>query len=199
MVWKDPFKGVKSDVIMDTDLATLNSWDRRTIARAVRRLSDTANKRLRAFQEKGVESPAFINAMRSGGKFTTRGKTINQLRSEFIRARNFLRMKTSTQKGYTKFKTDFLDRVEATTTQRMILDDDALNKFWHAYDILQPEVAKFVKGSEEQQKYVYDVFVQDISLDEDKLVEKLRKELGLTYEEKQGKELSGIDFYSVMN
>lgn len=198
MVWRDPFKGMSTQEISNIDLETLNSWDRRTIARAVRRLSDTANKRLKSFEKKGIESPAYLNVVRSGGKFNTRGKTINQLRSEFIRVRNFLRMKTSTQKGYERVKQDFFTRVGATKLERMTLDDDLLNKFWHVVSEIEPDIAKFIKGSGEQQKYVYDIFIQNSDLTEDALKKKVSEELDFFYKATQERELSGMDFFSVM-
>ena len=199
MAWKDPFKGISTESIRETDIETLNTWDRRTIARAVRRLADTANKRIKAFEESGLETPAYLNAMKSGGKFSTRGKTVNQLRTEFIRVRDFLKMKTSTKKGYAKVKTDFFDRVEATTLQRMTLTDDALNKYWRVFDKVQPHISKFVKGSPNQQKDVYDIFIQHENLSEEELIKKIYEKFDILYEEEQQQMQYGLDFHSVIN
>jgi hypothetical protein len=185
MVWKDPFKGVSTEAIRETDIESLNTWDRRTIARAVRRLADTANKRIKKFEEKGLESPAYLNVQKSGGKFSTRGKTVNQLRTEFIRARNFLGMKTATIKGYEKVKTDFFDRVEATTGQRMVLDDDDLNKFWRLYDQMESDVAPFVKGSPQGQKVVFDIFIDNLEESQEELIKIVKKKFDIYYEEQQ--------------
>ena len=199
MAWKDPFKGVSTEAIKQTDIETLNSWDRRTIARAVRRLADTANKRIRAFEEKGIESPAYLNVMKSGGDFSTRGKTVNQLRTEFIRARNFLQMKTSTQKGYAKVKQDFFDRVEATTAQKISLSDDDLNKFWRIYDKTESDIAPFIKGSEQGQKLVFDVFIKNNNMTEEDLIKKIYKKFDVYYEaQEELNDYTGTsDFYSI--
>ena len=185
MAWKDPFKGVSTEAIRETDIETLNTWDRRTIARAVRRLADTANKRIKAFIQKGLETPAFLNVQKSGGKFTTRGKDVNQLRSEFIRARDFLKMKTSTIKGYERVKADFFERVEATTGQKMSLDDDDLTKFWRLYDEMESDISPFVKGSPQGQKVVYDVFIKNLDKNQEELIDIVKKKFDLYYEQQQ--------------
>lgn len=185
MAWKDPFKGVSSESIRKTDIETLNTWDRRTIARAVRRLADTANKRIKLFEEKGLETPAYLNVQKSGGRFSTKDKTVNQLRTEFIRARNFLGMKTATIKGYEKVKSDFFERVEATTGQKMVLDDDDLNKFWRLYDQMESDISPFVKGSPQGQKLVYDIFINNLGKNQEELIKIIKKKFDIYYEEQQ--------------
>ena len=199
MAWKDPFKGVSSETIKQTDIDTMNSWDRRTIARAVRRLADTANKRLKAFEEKGIESPAYLNVAKSGGKFSTRDKDVNQLRTEFIRVRNFLNMKTSTQKGYEKVKQDFFNRVEATTAQKISLSDEELNKFWRVFDKTESDIAPFVTGSQQGQKLVFDVFIKNNNMSEDDLIKKIYQKFDIYYEQQQeSNDYAGTsDFYSI--
>ena len=199
-MWKDPFKGVSTESIRKMDIETLNSLDRRTLARAVSRLADTANKRIKRFESKGVESPAYLNVMKSGGRISTRGKTVNQLRTEFIRARNFLGMKTSTQKGYEKVKQDFCDRVEATTAQKMSISDEELNRFWRVYDKTESEISPFIKGSEQQQKMIFDVFIKNNELSEDELIKRIYQKFDIYYEEQEelNEYTSASDFYSVV-
>lgn len=199
MAVKNPFKGVTTEQIAQTDLDTFSSWDRSTLSKAVRRLADTANKRIRALERKGVESPAYLNVSKSGGKFSTRGKTINQLRSEFIRARNFLGMKTSTIKGYEKVKEDFFDRVEATSLQRMSLTDRELNKFWRLYDKSESKISPFIKGSEMQQKVVYDFFIEHMDLEEKKFLDLFAAEFEDYYKEQQflDEYYSNTNFHSI--
>ncbi len=199
MKWIDPFKGKTTREISESSISDVNSWDRRTAARAVRRLADTANKRIKQFQEAGIEPPAYLNVMKSGGKFSTRGKDVNQLRSEFIRARNFLNMKTSTKRGYEKVKKDFFDRVNATAAQRISLSDEALNKFWRVYDKTESDISPFVKGSERGQKIVFDVFIKDTELTEKELIKKVLEKFDIYYEEKQQEEeyFNASDFFSI--
>ena len=76
------------------DLAKLTQ----TIAKNVERRAKNVSKRV-------PESPALRSLEQSGGaKITTRGKDLNELRSDFIRGVNFLQSKTSTVKGATAFR-----------------------------------------------------------------------------------------------
>lgn len=199
MKWIDPFKGKSTKEISESSVSDVNSWDRRTAARAVRRLADTANKRIKSFEEAGIEPPAYLNVMKSGGKFSTKGKDVNQLRSEFIRARNFLNMKTSTKKGYVKVKKDFFDRVNATAAQKISLSDETLNKFWRVYDKTESDVLPFVKGSPQAQKIVFDVFIKDTELTEEELIKKVLKKFDIYYEEQQLEQqhFDTSDFFSI--
>ena len=196
---KNPFKGVSTEQIAATDLDTFSSWDRQTLSKAVRRLADTANKRIKSLEKKGIESPAYLNVSKSGGKFSTRGKSINQLRSEFIRARNFLGMKTSTIKGYEKVKEDFFDRVEATSLQRMSLSDRELNRFWRLHDKTESTILPFVKGSEQSQKIVYDIFIQNMDLEEKDLIDLVENSFNgyYTYVQETESHFKGTEFHRV--
>ena len=69
------------------------------LRQAVSRLADTANKRLKRMANTELVSPAQIEAIDSGGKFSTRGKSEIELQIEFRRVSNFLSDKTSTSKG----------------------------------------------------------------------------------------------------
>ena len=199
MKWIDPFKGKTTKEISESSISDVNSWDRRTAARAVRRLADTANKRIKQFQDAGIEPPAYLMVMKSGGKFTIRGIDVNQLRSEFIRARNFLNMKTSTKRGYEKVKKDFFDRVNATTAQRISLSDEALNKFWRVYDKTESDISPFIKSKKKAQKIVFDTFIKDIELTEEQLIKKVLRKFDIYYEEQQEEQqhFDTSDFFSI--
>ena len=198
MVQKNPFKGKTTQQILSTDLDSLMSMDRRTLAIAVRRLADTANKRLKSFEEKGIESPAYLGVMRRGGKFSTKGKDVNKLRSEFMRAKLFLEQKTATLRGYEKVKQDFFDRVEATTQQRMTLDKEDLNKFWDVYSNAEPYLTPFVTKSEEIQKIAYDVFIDNIDSSTEDIFKKLLDEFDIEYTKREIEASNGVSgFYTI--
>lgn len=201
MVFKNPFRGKSLEQVYDVDVETFNKWNRQTLSAAVRRLSDAANKRIKRFEDKGLETPAYLNVMKSGGKFSTRGKTINQLRSEFIRVRDFLKMKTSTVRGYEKVKEDFFTRVNATTSQRISLSDDDLNRFWRIFDKTESSIIPFVKGSEQSQKMVFDVFIKNENMSEEDIIKKIYQKFDIYYEEQEelNDYVSASDFFSIEN
>lgn len=180
----NPFKGKSIGEISDMSIEELNAMDRPTLAKAVSRLASAANKRLKRFEGSELESPATKSVEKSGGRFGTRGKTLNQLRSEFIRVKNFLSSKTSTIKGYKQFKKDFFDRVEAKTDIRKELSDSELNRFWDIYSKsanLQP----FVKGSAELQKTVFDMFIKYQDEESEDILARVQEKFDNWYEEQQ--------------
>lgn len=63
------------------------------------RYRDMANKRIKRLEAEKLPSPALHSVMKSGGKFSTKGKNLNQLRKETQRCINFLNMATSSVGG----------------------------------------------------------------------------------------------------
>ena len=184
MARRDIFKGKSIEQIREIPPEEFNKFDKKTLAAAVTRMASAANKRLRRFEKSGIETPATISVSKSGGKFSVKGKSLNQLRSEFIRVKNFLGMKTATQKGYAKVKRDFIERVNATAQQSVKLSDKFLNRFWRIYD-KTANLAPFVKGSPDRQKMVFDLMVDNPELSEDDLLTRLNDTFDSRYEEEQ--------------
>lgn len=83
-----------------------------TLRQAVTRLSSAMNKRLDRAEKAGVDSPAVREVKESGGRFSGKGKTLEGLKAEFIRIRNFFRSPTSTQKGW--------ERVQREATEEAV-------------------------------------------------------------------------------
>lgn len=89
------------------ELLNLSSGDvskltRPQLAQVVSRVASAANKRLKGVKETGRATPAYTKVMESGGKFSTRGKSLNQLRSEFLRAKQYMESQSSTIARYDK-------------------------------------------------------------------------------------------------
>ena len=109
------------------------------LRKIVQTLASTSNKRLKRLQQKGISTPAsrYVN---KSGKFSTKGKNINQLRAEYIRAKNFLQSKTSTLKGYKQFKKE----VQKNLSEKGISSDN-LEPIFNIYEKLKdinPSVAE---------------------------------------------------------
>ena len=88
--------------LLDIDISDVNKFNEKTLRAAVQTLSSAVNKRVRRINAAGVISPA-VRAVEQHGKFTPKGKSRNQLLSEFVRAVNFLQSETSTVAGARKF------------------------------------------------------------------------------------------------
>ena len=66
----------------------------------VSRLVSASNKRIRRFEKAKQSSPALEKVYQTGGVFSTKGKNLNELRKEFIRAKQFLQSKTGSVTGW---------------------------------------------------------------------------------------------------
>lgn len=89
---------------------------------------DAANKRLKRLQGMETLSPALNSAMQSGGKFSIKGKTRNEILKESSRAIAFINMKTSTVSGAKQFERNFAAKLSnkaknITNDQRKTLFD----------------------------------------------------------------------------
>ena len=89
---------------------------------------DAANKRLKRLQGLETLSPALSSVMESGGKFSLKGKTRNEVIKESSRAIAFINMKTSTVSGAKQFEKGFAAKLSnksknITNDQRKLLFD----------------------------------------------------------------------------
>lgn len=88
--------------IMSMPISELQNYTPSQQREIVSRLTSAANKRIKTLERKGVETPALINVKMDGGKLSVKGKTGDELLSEFYKARSFLRSPTSTVRGWNK-------------------------------------------------------------------------------------------------
>lgn len=92
--------GIKD--ILGYDWETVSHMKRSELAKVTSQLASAANKRLKRFKEAGVTSPAVSEERMFLDRFSVKGKNLNQLRSEFVRAREFLQSETSTLRGWNR-------------------------------------------------------------------------------------------------
>ena len=99
-------------------MSNIESWgfyqrDKKTIqdkANAIKefrreasRLASMANKRVKRLEDNGLtDTPAYKAYLETGGKFSVKGKTYNELQQEVSRLKAFIDAKTSTIKGATQ-------------------------------------------------------------------------------------------------
>ena len=108
---------------------------RDNLAQIVSRVVSTANKRINQLgkSELGRNSPAYQQAqkMSPSGKFSVRGQNFNQLRNTMKEAREWLKYKTSTTKGWEKVRA----RIRQDTGMDFNTEYKS-KKFWKAYRML---------------------------------------------------------------
>lgn len=132
--------------LLEMDVADFNRMKKSELKQAVRTLAYSANRRLREFAEAGEESPATRYAEESGGFFTGRGKdTVNELRTEFMRAKGYLTAKTSTLEGWTETRSQTVESLQESGVKNIEdLTDEQYDIMWKAYERLKennPEIA----------------------------------------------------------
>lgn len=77
------------------------------------RLASMANKRVKRLEANDLrDAPAYKGYIESGGKFSVKGKTYNQLQVEVARMRTFINANTSTIKGVNKYLKDIADNTK---------------------------------------------------------------------------------------
>lgn len=182
----DFLKGRSVQDLLDMDIDEFNDLDRQKLSKVVSRLASASNKRLKMFEQKGIETQATKYAEWSGGKFSTKGKDLNALRSEFVRAKEFLKAKTSTITGYNEVKSRTQEELKRAGVE---LTDDQYKDFWKAYERIKkvdPSV------SDKKMKYLVLEELHNIMesgyMDEDNLVETVLGRMEEIYERYEGKQ-----------
>lgn len=133
--------GLTVNDILNMNINTFNSLNTPDLRKVVGRLVSAGNKRLRSFERVGESSPATRYVEKSGGAFSTKGKDLNALRAEFMRAKNFLKSKTGTRKGWKQTKKEI---IKGLKKQGVDMPERKFDEVWKAYEDLKemsPDVA----------------------------------------------------------
>lgn len=185
-VYKQPslVSGKSVSDILNMDINAFNSLKLPEMRKVVGRLVSAGNKRLRSFERAGERSPATRHIEKSGGVFSTRGKSLNELRAEYIRAKNFLESKTGTRKGWTEVKKKIISSLEK---KGVFMTLEQFNDVWESYEKLKelsPEVAN--KAFKYTSLQNVQNMVEDTNFSADEIATKLHDELTEIYEEQAG-------------
>ena len=115
---------------LDIDINDFMELSGKELKAATKALADAANKRLTRLRKSEVPSPAARAVWTSGGKFMIGGKTEGELRTEFLRAKQFLEAPTST---VTAAKAARKRVISEVGQQGIRIDNDAYNRLLKAY------------------------------------------------------------------
>ena len=105
------WKGTKTEDLLNFSESQLSSMTTSRLRELVQKLASVGNKRMKALDKVGFRTQAVIGAEKSGGKFTTRGKSRAELIMEYLREKNFLKHPTSTIKGTKKLAKEIRELV----------------------------------------------------------------------------------------
>ena len=197
------FKGVSTEEIINVSTSDFMSWATSQLRQAVSRLADTANKRASRLIKKGVPSYAieqyYTNIGRSEGepiykKFSTRGKSDNQLRQEFLRAKQFLSEESSTVSGAIQLENEAIKSLNKSGIKMGVDDYRKLLKTYISELNKNPAaVARIIKYAFTRNTDI--VIENNPSLNDiDKLSERLYIELDKTYR-RGGTQYEGVANY----
>ena len=181
--------GLSIDDILNMDIVDFNRLSEKDLKLVVGRLVSAVNKRLRRFEKKGISTPATRALMKSGGVLSVKGKNANQLRKEYARARNFLNMETSTQKGYKKVQ----EKITDTLKQRGVdIEPDELDELFEVWNDLI-EIDPSVSLSKDKYTLMQDIANMPDNIDVSQKLEKAKERYTEIYEQQQeefGKEVT---------
>lgn len=113
-IYKQPsiVSGMSVEDILSMDMEKFLKLSTSELRKVTGRLVSAGNKRIRTLQKSGYATPATRQVSKSGGMFSTKGKDLNTLRSEFTRAKQFMQSGTSTKAGYIRTRNTALDRMK---------------------------------------------------------------------------------------
>lgn len=184
-VYKQPSQvsGATIEDVLNISLNKFNKLTKKELQKILGRLVSASNKRLRTFEKHKRESPAYKFAMDSGGKFSTKGKSIDELRKEFMRAKGFLESKTGSYKRFLEVQNKVINQLQE---KGINMDKNKYDKFWRAY-----EEAKKIDPSITERKLKYMVLeeladIVDLNKDVGDIAQELTKRIKDIYEQTQG-------------
>lgn len=163
--------------LLSMDENQFNRLSEQEMRLAVRTLSIESGKRVRELEsiEDDFISPALTRIRRSGGKISSAGKNLNQLRREFTRAAAFLKDQTSTAQSFKHFRADLEYELQKNGVP---LTESQYKRFWKAYNKLTEQH----KDIENIRGFKYEVMRNiieqvDIGANPDEIVENFEKEV----------------------
>lgn len=175
--------GLTIEDVMRLDINMLNE---RQLRQVTSRLVSAGNKRIRRLEASDVakSSPALKQVKESGGTFSVQHKNINELRSEFSRARTFLKLKTSTARGTRKVQNQLFKELGI---RRGEMTKEQVATFWDMLHKLKQSDPNFVKEHYEQvKKEIGEIVINKPTLTPDEILVKLKGRIDELYIEEQG-------------
>ena len=134
--------------ILNMDIRDFNKLGLSDLRKVVGRLVSAVNKRIRRFMNAGISTPATRALEKSGGMLSTKGKDLNQLRTEYARGRDFLNMETSSRKGFEEVQKK---TVETLKDRGVDVTTDELDDIFEVYGRLKeidPSVGVILSSSQ---------------------------------------------------
>lgn len=176
--------GMTVSDILNLPETVFNTFQEKQLKLVVGRLVSAINKRVRRFEKSGLNPPALQALKKSGGVLSVKGKNLNQLREEYARARNFLNMETSTQKGYR----DVQDRIIETLEKRGVtVTRDEIDSMWEVWNSLT-DVDPSIELSVNKYQLMQDIINMPDDIDLTEKVQQAKDRYTTLYEQQKREE-----------
>lgn len=185
--------GLTINDVMNMDINTFNSLKTSDLKKVVGRLVSAGNKRLRSFERVGESSPSTRYVARSGGAFSVKGKNINELRAEYVRAKNFLQSKTGSRKGWKQVKKETADSLKK---QGVNVTPEQLNKMLEAYEDLK-EIDPSVSNKNMKYRVLDEISEMVDGYDVDDIIKIMRNRMTEIYEETEENNNGVSEFFPI--
>lgn len=178
---------------INLDISDVSKMTRKDLAKATSVLGSAVNKRVKRFNEKGIATRATEGLKKSGGNISVKGKNVNQLRQEFLRAKKFIDAKTSTYKGYVRTQKEIEKRLGGSVTP------EQSKLLWSAYNKISEIDGYFNKlyGSEQAQAFLRDEIINNPNISMDNLITKGIERINILYEQNEGSEDEMSNFFEL--
>lgn len=176
MALKINVTGKSIESLMGLSNKELSDLSRSNLSKVVSRLASAANKRIKRFGQE--TSPALEKVKRTGGNFSVRGKSADELKKEFLRVKDFLQSETSTKSGAKKVKKNVINSLKK---KGVSITEKQYDKFFRVYERLKEQDPSI---NDKLLKYnVMSEITEEIGNDIDTITENIINRLSDIYEE----------------
>lgn len=171
--------------LINLDINDFNRMKKDELKQAVNTMSNAIRKRIKRFEESefSIEDISVFDKFRDS-YISVKGKTLNQLRHEFVRARSVLKSPTGSVREYRSTRNKSISKL---AKKNVTVTPEQYDNFWKAYNRLQ----KTDKGSgaRSNKEFKYNL-IREISeymngedIDMDEVTTALYNELERIYDE----------------
>ena len=187
--------GVKDVLRMDPD--TFDDMSESDVRKLVGRLVSAGNKRMRTFEKRGEQSPAYNRAIESGGKFSTAGKSVEELKEEFARARAFLKSETGSVRRWNKTKKIWKEmsaKISDKSAEEITTDVTKSKTFWNIFEEMKKRIPGIITKKDKSnaigilKEYASMMIDEGIDIDvlyDDYYMDKMKSDFTAVYEEQE--------------
>lgn len=126
-------KSMNTEELLSLDFDVLDMLSESELRKIVTKVGSTVNKRLKRLEAAGLsDTPAAARMVREGGKISVRGKTAEQVKAEYMRAKGFYNAPTgSTVSGVRQYE----KKVQRDFARKgYSVSDSLMRKYQRLYD-----------------------------------------------------------------